>query len=62
VCAASGVAITQFECNGLGQRTAQTLGGVTTEYVLDVAGDLPEVIVATTDGASMQFRSTCGLR
>jgi RHS repeat-associated protein len=29
--------------------------GVTTEYVLDVAGGLPEVIVATTDGASTYY-------
>jgi RHS repeat-associated protein len=29
--------------------------GVTTEYVLDVAGGLPEVIVATTGGASTRY-------
>jgi hypothetical protein len=34
-----------------GNRTAQRVGGVTTEYVLDVGGGLPEVIVATTGGA-----------
>jgi RHS repeat-associated protein len=34
---------------------AQTVGGVTTEYVLDVAGGLPEVIVAATGGASTRY-------
>jgi YD repeat-containing protein len=41
-----------FEYDGSGNRTTQTVGGVTTEYVLDVAGGLPEVIVATTGGAT----------
>jgi RHS repeat-associated protein len=31
------------------------VGGVTTEYVLDVAGGLPEVIVATTGEASTRY-------
>jgi YD repeat-containing protein len=44
-----------FEYDGLGNRTAQTVNGVTTEYVLDVAGGLPEVIVATTSGASTWY-------
>jgi YD repeat-containing protein len=60
--------VSSFEYDGLsapvaqaqvGNRTAQTVGVVTTEYVLDgsagltagVAGGLPEVIVATTGGA-----------
>jgi hypothetical protein len=29
--------------------------GVTTEYALDVAGGLPEVVVATTGGASIYY-------
>jgi YD repeat-containing protein len=49
-----GVAST-FEYDGSGNRVAQTVDGVTTEYVLDVAGGLPEVIVATTDGASTYY-------
>jgi YD repeat-containing protein len=44
-----------FECDGSGNRVAQTVGGVTTEYVLDVAGGLPEVIVATVGGASTRY-------
>jgi hypothetical protein len=43
-------------------RVAQTVGGVTTEYVLDVAGELPEVIDATSSGVSMQFCGTCRFR
>jgi YD repeat-containing protein len=44
-----------FEYDGSGNRTAQTVGGVTTESVLDVAGGLPEVWVATTGGASTRY-------
>jgi YD repeat-containing protein len=44
-----------FEYDGSGNRTAQTMDEVTTEYVLDVAGGLPEVIVATTGGASTRY-------
>jgi RHS repeat-associated protein len=51
----SGTLTTTFEYDGLGNRMAQTVDGVTTEYVLDVAGGLPEVIVATTGGASTRY-------
>jgi RHS repeat-associated protein len=51
----SGTLTTTFEYDGLGNRTAQTVNDVTTEYVLDVAGGLPEVIVATTSGASTRY-------
>jgi YD repeat-containing protein len=44
-----------FEYDGSGNRATQTVDGVTTEYVLDVAGGLPEVIVATTGGASTRY-------
>jgi RHS repeat-associated protein len=47
--------VSSFEYDGSGNRTAQTAGGVTTEYVLDVAGGLPEVIVATTAGTSTYY-------
>jgi hypothetical protein len=63
--------VSNYEYDGLGQRTSQTVGGVTTEYVLDtsaglsasVAGGpstalrtgLPEVIVATSGGASTYY-------
>ncbi|MEJ2560519.1 MAG: RHS repeat-associated core domain-containing protein [Anaerolineae bacterium] len=60
----SGTLTTTFEYDGLpalvaqaqvGNRTAQTVDGVTTEYVLDVAGGLPEVIVATRGEASTRY-------
>jgi YD repeat-containing protein len=51
----SGTLTTAFEYDGLGNRTAQTVDGVTTEYVLDVAAGLPEVIVATVGGASTRY-------
>jgi RHS repeat-associated protein len=44
-----------YKYNGLGQRTEQTVGGVTTEYALDVTSALPEVIAATTGGATTQY-------
>jgi YD repeat-containing protein len=47
--------VSSFEYDGSGDRTAQTGGGVTMEYVLDVAGGLPEVIVATTGGSSTYY-------
>jgi YD repeat-containing protein len=47
--------VSTYDYDGLGNRVAQTVGGVTTEYVLDVAGGLPEVIVATTGGASTRY-------
>jgi RHS repeat-associated protein len=40
---------------GTNWRTETTVATTTTEYVLDVAGGLPEVIVATTDGASTPY-------
>jgi RHS repeat-associated protein len=60
----SGMLTTTFEYDGLpapvaqaqvGNRMAQTVDGVTTEYVLDIAGGLPEVIVATTGGAGTRY-------
>jgi RHS repeat-associated protein len=47
--------VSAFEYDGLGNRTAQTVAGLTTEYVLDVAGGLPEAILATTGGASIAY-------
>jgi RHS repeat-associated protein len=51
----SGTLTTTFEYDGLGNRVAQTVDGATTTYTLDVAGGLPEVIVATTGGASTHY-------
>jgi RHS repeat-associated protein len=39
---------------------AQTVDGVETRYALDVAGGLPEVIVATTGGASAYYVQVLG--
>jgi RHS repeat-associated protein len=47
--------VNSFEYDGSGNRTAQSVDGVTTEYVLDVGGELPEVIVATVGGASTRY-------
>jgi RHS repeat-associated protein len=55
-----GGVVSTFVYNGLGQRTSQTVDGVTTEYVLDVATGLPEVIVATTGGASTYYVQVSG--
>jgi RHS repeat-associated protein len=51
----SGTLTTTFEYDGLGNRMAQTVDGVETRYALDVAGGLPEVIVATVGGASTRY-------
>ena len=50
-----GPSSSSYAYNGLGDRLQQTVDGVTTEYVLDVAGGLPEVIIATTGGASTYY-------
>jgi RHS repeat-associated protein len=47
--------VSTFAYNGLGQRTEQAVDGLTTEYVLDVADSLPEVIIATPGGASTYY-------
>jgi RHS repeat-associated protein len=46
---------TTFEYDGLGSRVVQTVDGVETRYALDVAGGLPEVIVATTGATSPRY-------
>jgi RHS repeat-associated protein len=59
----SGTLTTAFEYDGLGNRVGQTVDGLETRYTLDtsaglsagVAGGLPEVIVATTGGASTYY-------
>jgi RHS repeat-associated protein len=60
VSAEVGGVVSTFAYNGLGQRTSQTVAGVTTEYVLDVATGLPEVIVATTGGSSTYYMQVSG--
>lgn len=46
-----GITTTNFVYNGDGDRVAQTVGGVTTDYTLDPIG-LAQVLVATTGGQS----------
>ncbi|MFQ5614770.1 MAG: hypothetical protein ACE5H9_21830 [Anaerolineae bacterium] len=42
--------VSSYKYNGLGQRTAQTVDGLTTEYVQDVGSGLPQVIAESTGG------------
>jgi RHS repeat-associated protein len=48
--------ITQYEYNGDGDRTAQTIGGVRTDYVFDPVG-LAQVLAETTNGQSKFYVS-----
>jgi len=50
----------QYSYDGLGNRVAQTINGVTTRYALDVADGLPEVIAATTNGVTSQYLQAGG--
>jgi RHS repeat-associated protein len=47
--------ITEFAYDGLGNRLAQVVDGVTTDYVLDIAGGLPQVIVETAGGQTTAY-------
>jgi RHS repeat-associated protein len=50
----SGAVTTTFEYNGDGDRYAQTVNGVTTDYVLDPVG-LAQVLMETTSGQSKHY-------
>jgi uncharacterized protein RhaS with RHS repeats len=56
----SGTLTTSFEYDGTGNRVSQTVGGVETQYALDVAAGLPEVILATRGGESTQYVQILG--
>ncbi len=51
----NGSLTTEFAYDGLGNRLAQVVDGVTTAYGLDVAGGLPQVIVETTNGQTTAY-------
>jgi RHS repeat-associated protein len=51
----SGTLTTQFTYNGAGDRVAKTVDGLTTEYVLDPAAGLTQVLQETTDGQATSY-------
>jgi len=51
----SGTLTTGFTYNGAGDRVAKTVDGVTTDYVLDPAAGLTEVLQETTDGQATAY-------
>ena len=50
-----GTLTTQFAYNGAGDRVAKTVDGVTTDYVLDPAAGLTQVLVESTGGESTSY-------
>ena len=50
-----GTTTSTYLYDGTGNRVVQTVNGITTPYVLDIAGGLPEVIAATTDGIRTSY-------
>ena len=51
----SGTLTTGFTYNGAGDRVAKTVDGVTTDYVLDPAAGLTQVLVESTGGESTTY-------
>ena len=51
----SGTLTTQFAYNGAGDRVAKTVDGVTTDYVLDPAAGLTQVLQETTGGQTQSY-------
>ena len=51
----SGTLTTQFLYNGAGDRVAKTVDGVTTDYVLDPAAGLTQVLQEATDGQATSY-------
>ena len=51
----SGTLTTQFMYNGAGDRVAKTVDGVTTDYVLDPAAGLTQVLVESTGGQQTAY-------
>jgi len=47
--------ITTYQYNGDGDRVSQTVGGVTTNYVIDPASSLTNVLSETTSGVTTQY-------
>ncbi len=51
----SGTLTTEFAYNGVGDRVAKTVNGVTTDYVLDPAAGLTQVLVESTGGQTIGY-------
>ena len=51
----SGTLTTEFTYNGAGDRVAKTVDGVTTDYVLDPAAGLTQVLVESTGGQQTAY-------
>ena len=51
----SGTLTTEFTYNGVGDRVAKTVDGVTTDYVLDPAAGLTQVLQQTTGGQTTSY-------
>ena len=51
----SGTLTTEFSYNGAGDRVAKTVDGVTTDYVLDPAAGLTQVLVESTGGQQTAY-------
>jgi RHS repeat-associated protein len=51
----SGTLTTEFAYNGAGDRVAKTVDGVTTDYVLDPAAGLTQVLQETTGGQTTSY-------
>ncbi len=51
----SGTLTTEFAYNGAGDRVAKTVNGVTTDYVLDPAAGLTQVLVESTGGQQTAY-------
>jgi RHS repeat-associated protein len=52
---ANGTLTTEFAYNGVGDRVAKTVDGVTTDYVLDPAAGLTQVLQETTNGQTTGY-------
>jgi RHS repeat-associated protein len=52
---ANGTLTTEFTYNGVGDRAAKTVDGVTTDYVLDPAAGLTQVLQGTTAGQTTSY-------
>jgi YD repeat-containing protein len=52
---ANGALTTEFAYNGAGDRVAKTVDGVTTDYVLDPAAGLTQVLQETTAGQTQSY-------
>ena len=57
----NGAGTASYTYNGDGVRVGRTTAGVTTQYLQDLAGDLPEVLTETSSGATSRYVRGLGL-